>query len=297
MVADTAIGALLAWATLLPLAWKWQLGVRRAAVVVLALALGSGLLVAATDVAEVVEPAPASLLVWLITVIASFALLAYRFYRDPDRQAPETADVVVSPADGEVIYVRHSRDGALPVATKGGRQYALEELTRTPLQSMNAIVVGISLSLMDVHVNRAPIGGRVTVQRHFKGSFGSLRRLESAFENERATTVIERGGLEIAVVLIASRLVRRITSYVEEGQLLTCGERIGAIRFGSQVDLVLPAEHGLVLHVKPGDRVAAGESVVAAIPPEPSPGDGLTGSTAEAESQRSNTIRSGSSRA
>ena len=286
MVADTAIGVLLASATLLPLAWKWQLGVRRAAVVVLALAVGSGLLVAGADLAEVAEPVPESLVVWLLTVIASFAVLAYRFYRDPERRAPESADVVVSPADGEVIYVRPSRDGALPVATKGGRQYALEELTRTPLQSMNAIVVGISLSLLDVHVNRAPIGGRVTVQRHYRGSFRSLRRPESAFENERATTVIERGGLEIAVVLIASRLVRRISSYVEEGQVVACGERIGAIRFGSQVDLVLPAEQGLVLHVQPGDRVAAGESVVAVIPPERSPGDRLT-----ASDQRSNAIR------
>jgi phosphatidylserine decarboxylase len=281
MVADIAIGALLASATLLPLAWKWQLGVRRAAVVVLVLAVGSGLLVAGTDLADIVEPAPASLVVWLLTVIASFAMLAYRFYRDPERRAPESADVIVSPADGEVIYVRPSKDGALPIASKGGRQYALEELTRTPLQSTNAIVVGISLSLMDVHVNRAPIGGRVTVQRHHTGSFGSLRRPESAFENERATTVIERGGLEIAVVLIASRLVRRISSYVEEGQLVACGERIGAIRFGSQVDLVLPAEKGLVLHVQPGDRVAAGESVVAVIPPERSPEDRLTVSTSE----------------
>lgn len=276
MVTDTAIGAVLASATLLPLAWKWQLGVRRAAFVVLALAAGSGLLVAGTDLAEVANPAPGSLVVWLLTVIASFAILAYRFYRDPERRAPESADVVVSPADGEVIYVRSSRDGALPVATKGGRQYALEELTRTPLQSMNAIVVGISLSLMDVHVNRAPIGGRVTVQRHYRGSFKSLKRQESAFENERATTVIERGGLELAVVLIASRLVRRINSYVEEGQLVECGERIGAIRFGSQVDLVLPAEKGLVLHVQPGDRVAAGESVVAVIPEV---GDPITGPT------------------
>ena len=281
MVADTAIGALLASATLLPLAWKWELGVRRAAFAVLALAVGSGVLVAGTDLDEI---APGGLVVWLLTVIASFAILAYRFYRDPERRAPDSADVVVSPADGQVIYVRPSPDGALPIATKGGRQYALEELTKTPLQSMNAIVVGISLSLLDVHVNRAPIGGRVTQQRHFKGSFRSLKRPESVFENERATTVIERGGLEIAVVMIASRLVRRISSYVKDGQEVACGERIGAIRFGSQVDLVLPAERGLVLHVQPGDRVAAGESVVAVIPPEGSP-------------QISNAIWSDSSRA
>lgn len=281
MVADIAIGALLASATLLPLAWKWQLGVRRVALVVLALAVGSGLLVAGTDLADIVEPAPGGLVVWLLTVIASFAMLAYRFYRDPERRAPEGADVVVSPADGEIIYVRPSKDGALPVATKGARQYTLEELTRTRLQSMNSIVVGISLSFLDVHVNRAPIGGLVTVQRHHRGGFKSLRRPESVFENERATTVVERGGLEIAVVLIASRLVRRISSYVEEGQLVACGQRIGAIRFGSQVDLVLPAEKGLTLHVQTGDRVVAGESVVAVIPPECSLEDRLTASTSE----------------
>jgi phosphatidylserine decarboxylase len=291
VVADTAVGALLAAATLLPLAWKWQLGVRRVAFAVVALALGVGVLAAGTGLADAADPLPGSLVVWLLTLIASFAVLAYRFYRDPERQAPESADVIVSPADGEVIYVRQSRDGALPVSTKGGRQYELEELTRTPLQSKDAIVVGISLSFLDVHVNRAPIGGRVTTLHHYRGGFGSLRRPESAFENERATMVIARGRLEIAVVLIASRLVRRISSFVEEGQRVACGQRIGAIRFGSQVDLILPAEQGLVLNVQPGDRVAAGESVVAVIPPERFDGDTRSGA------QRSKTIRSASSRA
>jgi phosphatidylserine decarboxylase len=80
----------------------------------------------------------------------------------------------------------------LPVTRKLGRAYPLEELTRTPLRRQDAVVVGIAMSFLDVHVNRAPIEGRVVLQRHHRGSFGPLKRPEMAFENERTTTLIER---------------------------------------------------------------------------------------------------------
>ena len=121
------------------------------------------------------------------------------------------------------------------------------------------------MSFLDVHVNRAPIAGRAVVARHFPGPFGSLRRPEMVFENERATTVLERGGLQVAVVQIASRLVRRIVTFVQEGTSWRAGQRIGVIRFGSQVDVVLPLRHGLVVVVKPGDRVVAGETTIATL--------------------------------
>jgi phosphatidylserine decarboxylase len=114
-------------------------------------------------------------------------------------------------------------------------------------------------------VNRAPIAGRVTLQRRYPGRFGSLRQLAMIFENERATTVIARDGLQVAVVQIASRLVRRIASFVETGDVLRPGARIGAIRFGSQVDVVISRRPDLAIVVGPGDRVVAGESVIATL--------------------------------
>jgi phosphatidylserine decarboxylase len=85
------------------------------------------------------------------------------------------------------------------------------------------------------------------------------------FENERATLVIERDGFEVAVVMIASRLVRRIVTYLSEGDRVAAGQRIGMIRFGSQVDLVLPVREDLRVDVRSGDRVVAGESIVARV--------------------------------
>jgi phosphatidylserine decarboxylase len=204
-----------------------------------------------------------ALLVWGVTVACAGVTLAYRFYRDPERKPPSGEDVIVSPAEGEVIYVREARGGMLPVATKGGREIKLEELTRTPLRHGDAVVVGIAMSFMDVHVNRAPIVGRIASQRHFAGSFGSLRLPEMVFANERMTTVIECDELQVAVVQIASRLVRQIVSFVHEGDAVVLGQRIGVIRFGSQVDLVLPLGPDVRVTVQPGTHVRAGQSVIA----------------------------------
>lgn len=256
------IGAVLAVLTALPLAWKWQLGVARATVVVGALAAVSILLVAALGEAVALPPVLTAALVWLVTLLLAAALLAHRFYRDPERAVPDRDDLILSPADGEVVYVREARGGMLPVSSKLGRDYPLEELTKTPLASEDNVVVGIALSFLDVHVNRAPIRGRASVLRHFSGRFGSLRRPEMVFENERATLVLERDGLQVAVVMIASRLVRRIVTFVREGEDVAAGQRIGVIRFGSQVDVVLPLRGDLVVLVEPGDRVVAGETAI-----------------------------------
>lgn len=265
MIAHTMIGALLALATMLPLAWKWQLGVARMAGLVALLALLCGLCVSAVPPLAALGLGVRSGLVWLLTFVAVFAVLAYCFYRDPVRVTPDRDDIVVSPADGTVLYVREAQRGLLPVATKHGHDYPLQELTRTPLVGTDAMVVGIGMSFLDVHVNRAPIAGRVVLQRHFSGRFGSLRRPEMVFENERATSVIVREGLQVAVVQIASRLVRQIVSFVGEGQDVALGQRIGMIRFGSQVDLVLPAAPHVRLAVKPGERVVAGRSIIATL--------------------------------
>jgi phosphatidylserine decarboxylase len=262
-------GLVLSLTTTIPLAWKWALGIPRTAVVVALLSLSTAVLL---DWVAFFEHAD-SLLVkaavnWLLTLSAAFALLMYRFYRDPERAIPLTPDIIVSPADGQVLYVRDSHDGVMPVSTKHGHAYTLEELTKTRLEMRAAAVIGIGMSLLDVHVNRAPISGRITLTRHIPGLFGSLRRLEMIFENSRVTTIIQQGDLQIAVIQIASRLVRQIESFVHEHDDVRQGQRIGVIRFGSQVDLVLPSRvdlGDLEVTVKPGDRLTAGESVVAIV--------------------------------
>jgi phosphatidylserine decarboxylase len=155
----------------------------------------------------------------------------------------------------------------LPISTKHGQDYSLRELTKSPFYMEQAVVIGISMNFMDVHVNRAPIAGRIAFQRHFPGSFGSLRHPDMVFENERATTVFEREELQVAVVQIASRLVRQIVSFVTEGQSMVLGQRFGVIRFGSQVDMVVPSLDSLELLVKPGDTVKAGLSIIARYAP------------------------------
>jgi phosphatidylserine decarboxylase len=265
MLVPALVGGLAALAIALPLAWKWELGVRRVGIAVALIAIAVTAVTALFDLSDGVHAA----VVWALTLAIATAILAWRFFRDPEREAPAGDDVVVSPADGEVVYVRTSQDGMLPVATKHGRDYELIELTKTPLREREAIVVGIAMSFLDVHVNRAPIAGRVRLRRHFPGLFGSLGRPGMVFENERATTVIERPDLEIAVVQIASRLVRQIAGYVDIGQSVSAGQRIGVIRLGSQVDVVLPARPDMQVTVQPGQRVRAGETILATL----SPGD------------------------
>ena len=266
MIMTTFAAGVTALAITLPLAWKWELGVRRVALGVACIALASGLLISAIATAVELSDALRAVGVAVVTLATAFGILTYRFYRDPERTPPaDDRDIVVSPADGEVVYVRRSQGGVLPSSTKKGRDYELVELTKTALREDDAIVIGIAMSFLDVHVNRAPIAGRVRLRKHFPGRFGSLGNPEMIYENERATTVIERGDLEVAVIQIASRLVRQIASYVAVGDEVGPGQRIGVIRLGSQVDVVLPARPNVRVRVSAGQRVRAGESVLAVL--------------------------------
>jgi phosphatidylserine decarboxylase len=263
MLLSVLLGIVLALVTTLPAGWKWQLGLARTATAVTVLGLLSGSLVVVLDGVVELSRVVAIALVWALTMTLALGLLLYRFFRDPERLPPDGAGLIVSPAEGEVIYVQEAPGGMLPVSSKHGRAYALEELTRTSLRRRDAIVVGIAMNFLDVHVNRAPIAGRIVLHRHFKGGFGSLKKPGMVFENERATTLIEQGELQVAVVQIASRLVRQISSFVAEGDRVSLGQRTGVIRFGSQVDLVLPMQPGLHVSVRPGEHVRAGQSVIA----------------------------------
>lgn len=258
-------GSALALATGLPLAWKWQLGVIRAGLYLLAVSMLVAVALTGAGRWLALSALTGTLAMWGGTVLAALAGLLIVFFRDPDRPAPSRPDVVVSPADGRVVYVRPVQPGQLPLATKKGRTYALRELAGSTLNDGGAMAIGISMNLSDVHVNRAPVGGRVRLVEHAPGTFGSLRNPEMLLTNERVTTVIEDGDVEIAIVQIASRLVRRIVTFVSAGDLLGPGQRIGAIRFGSQVDLIITASPQITVAVQPGDRVVAGQTIMALI--------------------------------
>jgi phosphatidylserine decarboxylase len=207
---------------------------------------------------------------WLILVEITFILflttltIAFFFYRDPERTFPEGEGVIVSPADGKILYVKEVRNGEVPFSKKKERKFKLEELTKVNfLKNTKAYQIGIGMNFLNVHVNRSPISGQVVFLKHIPGKFLSLKREEAVLVNERVTTLIENSKFKVAVVQIASRLVRRIVPYVKEGQKVSIGERIGIIKFGSQVDLLLPELPGLKICVKPGDEVVAGVSIVA----------------------------------
>lgn len=270
-------GALAAWSIGLLVARKWKLA--RAAA--LPGAGGAALAAALPFVAVYAwQPAPwltaLALLGQVILALAlSFGLLMVAFWRDPERVAPETEGVILSPADGQVLYIKQVADGDRPLVEKDGRAYLLDELTGLSagrpgceLARGPALVIGVEMSFLDVHVNRCPLAGRVQLVRHIPGRFVSLRREEAPFVNERLTTVIAGAGLDVAVVQVASRLVRRIQSFLAEGQMVGAGQRLGMIRLGSLVAVVLPAEGpGLRITVAPGAHVKAGISILARYEP------------------------------
>jgi len=197
--------------------------------------------------------------IFLITFLA----IIFRFYRNPERIPLETEKVILSPADGKVIYTKKIGKGKVPLSAKGGKKVDLKEITKTDLLTSGAYLIGIDMNILDVHVNRAPIGGRVVLQKHARGKFISLRRQEATIMNERVTTIIDNGIFKVGVIQIASRLVRRIVSYLKEGESVRIGQRIGMIKFGSQVDLVIPNLENLKIWVKQGDQVLAGVSLIA----------------------------------
>lgn len=188
--------------------------------------------------------------------------IAWRFYRDPERTPPGDPSIVVSPADGKIIYIRKLAPNSVLRCDKKGAQLYLDELEKSPLASQELWQVGISMVFTDVHINRSPIAGKVVIARHRPGKFWSLRIPEAINVNERQTMLFDNGKFQVALVQIASRLVRRIEAYVKEGQQLDIAQRIGMIKFGSQVDLFLPTSVVATLDVKEGDELVAGETPV-----------------------------------
>jgi len=198
-----------------------------------------------------------------LALACALALVMQRFWRDPDRVPPREKGVVLSAADGEVLYIKTVDENSTPLVTKNGRDYLLTELMGTNLMAVGAYIIGVEMNVLNVHVNRCPIDGQVKLVKHIGGKFISLRKEEAPFVNERCTTVIENSSLVVGVVQVASRLVRRIENYLHMNQAVSLGQRLGMIRFGSLVAVVLPKRSDVRIGVKVGDRVTAGVSILA----------------------------------
>lgn len=172
------------------------------------------------------------------TVFAVVALAFLGFFRDPDRTAPDLPGAVLAPADGRVMVITEALDPWVGPAVR----------------------VSIFLSPLDVHVNRAPIGGLVKNVEYVAGRFLAAYRPEASEQNERCAVSLDGDRARVTVTQISGVLARRIVCRVRPGDTVRAGERYGLIRFGSRTDLVLP--RGTDLRVQMGDRVRGGESVM-----------------------------------
>lgn len=199
----------------------------------------------------------------MVITVLSGAVLAWRFFRDPERRPPADEQAVLSPADGVILYVNTFEKGQIPGGKKAKGSYSLADFTQTNLFNEGGVVIGIGMSFLDVHVNRSPVTGSVEMVTRIPGRFLSLKRPDALVLNERALTVIRVDGYPVGIVQIASRLVRRIVSYVNQGQAINAGDRIGMIKFGSQVDLILPSGLHPVIRCRVGQQVYAGLTVIA----------------------------------
>ena len=196
----------------------------------------------------------------LVGAIA-FGITMIRFWRTPTRRSDAPAEHIISPADGNVIYIEKIEAGQVPISVKGHTLAKLSELTKTDILEGPCWLIGINMTPFDVHKNCAPVPGKVVLNRHFDGKFLSLKDPVALKENERQTVVFDNNGMKIGIVQTASKLVRRIDTYVKEGEMLQRGQWFGMIRFGSQVDIIIPRKYNVKVKLK--DQIYAGESVIA----------------------------------
>jgi phosphatidylserine decarboxylase len=192
-----------------------------------------------------------------------YSLTMLRFWRIPNRKITASENEIVSPADGNILYIEKIIAGGIPISVKNGRLNKLDELTKTSLMKDPCWLIGINMTPWDVHKNCSPIEGVITLKKYTKGKFLSLKQFESETENERNTYVIENDKLKVGIVQIASKMVRRIDSYVQQGTIVKRGDWLGMIRYGSQVDVILP--YNCNIKVKTGQQVYAVETVIASL--------------------------------
>jgi len=183
------------------------------------------------------------LLGWKILTFLGIALtlfIAY-FFRNPERKIPRLQNVILSPADGKIIEVGEAQE----------RRFLSEKTLK----------VSIFMSLFDVHLNRAPVSGKVLQKKYYPGEFFVAHAEKSSLLNEQNVLLIEtEDHSHIVLVQIAGIVARRIVCYPKPGDLLKRGEIFGLIRFGSRVDLYLPLT--VKPNVKVGQKVKGGESII-----------------------------------
>jgi phosphatidylserine decarboxylase len=202
---------------------------------------------AAPFVAIACVPALVALLagfpVWGAALLALPAAVAL-FFRDPERLPPADPNLVVAPADGRVMYAGPARQGEAPPG--------------------EWLQVTIFLSLFDVHINRAPVGGTVRSVVYVPGSFVAAFRPESG-RNEHSEIAIDHRGTPVIVRQVVGVLARRVVCRLQPNQTIQRGERIGLMKFGSRMDVFVPVSS--ILSVRVGSRVRAGETVLARLAP------------------------------
>jgi phosphatidylserine decarboxylase len=177
------------------------------------------------------------------TVGALLAIGVLLFFRDPERSGPSDPSVVLSPADGRVVY---AQAGAPAHRFSPG----------------STVKIAIFMSPLDVHVNRSPVDGMLEKVEHRRGRFAAAYREDAGDINESNSLLLRTAaGAEVVVVQIAGWLARRIVCRVNAPRALARGERFGLIMFGSRVDVYLPP--GARLAVRPGETVRAGSTVLA----------------------------------
>ncbi|MFZ5942015.1 MAG: phosphatidylserine decarboxylase [Bacteroidota bacterium] len=197
-----------------------------------------------------------------VVLLLFIALFFYRFFRNPQRNIPGEANDVVSPADGRVIYIKELEANQIPVTIKKKRVASIREITKTDILEQPCYLIGIAMTLFDVHYNRAPIDGKVILVKHTPGTSIGLNTPESTLTNERNTTVFQReDGVKAGVVQIAARGVNRCIVMSAEGDYLSRGAIFGKIRWGSQADLIIPRNAEIL--VREGEQVFAGKTIIA----------------------------------
>ena len=182
------------------------------------------------------------------------SLGVFAFFRDPERVVPQGDDLIVAPADGMVSLIRQVEPPEELRVDDGSGMGGLPDgpVTR----------ISIFMSVFDVHINRAPIAGIVRRVVYIPGKFINADLDKASEDNERQHLLIERAdGLRVGFTQIAGLVARRIVPFVKPGDMVGAGQRVGLIRFGSRVDVYLPA--GTDSKVLLGQRVVAGETILA----------------------------------
>jgi phosphatidylserine decarboxylase len=182
-------------------------------------------------------------------IMAGVTLWVFAFFRDPVRSVPQDERAIIAPADGLITLIQTVSP---PPEMSGPDKLGDAPMTR----------ISIFMSVFDVHINRAPIGGSIKDVVYISGKFINADLDKASEDNERQHILVERAdGVRIGFTQIAGLVARRIVPFVKRGDIVAAGQRIGLIRFGSRVDVYLP--EGTAPKVALGTHTVAGETVLA----------------------------------